>query len=275
MNIIHRVIFNTDQHDVFNYFIRMGIKMNYSGIISTFEIGENDRKWDSVLKFINDYPSEQIFDFQYKTQFSEDEINNANFFAIAPNWHFGYPQPENGFGYLKITYNSIMSCNKCGIKPKQIAPFSIKKSPKWGKRNIVQLNWIFDEFFISGNLKLQLERECSKLNFKVVNKFRTKCQLDDIFQLDITQTVDLDMSTVTKFERCKVCNQIKYLPHTRGFFPYPTDDYFNIAHSIQCFGSGHEARHAVLINKNIYDLFNRIGVIGISYIPCETQRVKK
>jgi len=239
-------------------------------IVTVFDIGENDKEWGNVRNFINLH-SADISDFQFETKFTKTELDSANFYAVSPKWHFGYPQPEDDFKYKLITYDPTMICSKCGAKYKQIAPFSIKRCPKWGKRNIVQLNWVFDVYFISGSLKAQLENESSGLNFRNVNKYKTEEYFDDIFQLDINQTVDLDMSSVTAFKTCDTCKQKKYLPHTRGFFPSPVDGDFTIAHSTQFFGSAYEAHHAVLINKRIYNLFNKIGVNGIYYTPCCTK----
>ena len=71
------------------------------------------------------------------------------------------------------------------------------------------------------------------------------------------------------FKICDLCKRKKYLPHTRGFFPSPLNGNFTIAHSIQYFGDGHKAFRATLVNKDIYQLFKKVGVNGISYIPCE------
>jgi len=266
MNIIHHISFNSKKRHIYKYFDKLGIKME-AGTVSVFNIGENDKEWDNVRNFIN-FHSTDISDFQVKTEFTKKEVDGADFFAISPKWHFEYPQPEDDFEYELITYDPTMVCSKCGAKFKQIAPFSIKRSPKWGKRNIVQLNWVFDVYFISGSLKAQLENECNELNFMNVNKYKTKEYFDDIFQLDINQTVDLDMSSVTTYKLCDACKQKKYLPHTRGFFPSPVNGDFTIAYSTQYFGNVYEARHAVLINKKIYNLFNKIGVNGIYYTPC-------
>jgi len=265
MNIMHRISFNSKQHDMYNYFEKMGFKIN-SGILSTFDVGENDKRWVDISKVISCHPLD-ILDVQFETRFTKIEMEKAFFFAISPIWHFEYPQPTDDLAYKAITYDSTKICSKCGVEQKQIASFSIKKNPKWGKRNIVQLNWIFDEYFVSGVLKSQLENECIRFKFRFVNKYLTNDRLDDIFQLDIDRTIDLDMSTETIFARCNVCNQIKYLPHTKGFFPHPKDVDFTIAYSKQYFGRGNNAHHAVLINKNVYVLFKKLGVNGISYIP--------
>jgi hypothetical protein len=87
--------------------------------------------------------------------------------------------------------------------------------------------------------------------------------------LDITQAVGLNMPDVLSFKICDLCKRKKYLPHTRGFCPSPKSDDFAIAHSAQYFGDGHSAFREVLINKDIYKLFKKVGVNGISFIPCE------
>ncbi|MDR1840261.1 MAG: hypothetical protein LBQ93_11850, partial [Treponema sp.] len=83
--------------------------------------------------------------------------------------------------------------------------------------------------------------------------------------------VDLDMPSEAKFKVCELCKQKKYLPHTRGFCPSPKNDNFVIAHSMQYFGDMHKAFHEVLINKDIYKLFIKTGVNGVSFIPCSAR----
>ena len=170
MNIMHHISFNSKKRYAYKYFEKLGIKVETGDIVSVFDIGENDKDWDNVRNFVNLH-SKDISDFQTRTEFTKAEFDGADFFAVFPEWHFGYPQPEDDFGYKLTTYDSTLNCGKCGIKPKQIAPFSIKRSPKWGNRNIVQLNWVFDVYFVSGGLKAQLENECSGLNFRNVNKY--------------------------------------------------------------------------------------------------------
>jgi hypothetical protein len=55
MNVIHRIGFSTNRHDVLNYFTTLGIKKKESGTVLTFEIGENDKEWDKAHNFINDH----------------------------------------------------------------------------------------------------------------------------------------------------------------------------------------------------------------------------
>jgi len=144
MNVIHHITFNTNHvRYASDYFEKIGIKIKNPGIISAFDIGENDKRWIDIRKFIDDH-STDITDYQSVTQFTKTEMDNSDFFRLSPKWHNQYPQPDD-FGYEAITYDATRICSKCGIELKQIAPFSIERNPKWGKRNIVQLYWVYDE----------------------------------------------------------------------------------------------------------------------------------
>jgi len=273
MDVRHRISFQHSDVAAFNFFSKLGLKKTEIRMktdkSTIFDIGENDKRWSDISKFLQEHP--HIYDFQHRTEYTKAELDAADFYEIGILWEFEYPQPDDDFEYTSITYDSSNYCKKCGAGLKQIEPFSIKKSPKWGKRNIVQLFWIHDEYFVSGSLKSKIEAESEILNFRSVNKYKKKGEsepFDDIFQIDIAQTVDLHMPKDSAHSHCAVCNRKKYVPITRDFFHRPQKDDFTIAHSLQTFGSGYSAYHAVLISKDIYNLFNRIGVKGITYVPC-------
>ncbi len=62
--------------------------------------------------------------------------------------HHGYPQPEEDFGYREATYNVSDHCPTCGIGSVQNAPFRLRAEFKASHSQVVQLNWVFDEFFL-------------------------------------------------------------------------------------------------------------------------------
>jgi hypothetical protein len=82
------------------------------------------------------------------TEFSKEEIDSARWIEVGA-WHHGYPQPEDDFGYLRATYDLSEWCDACGIGLKQKASFQMKGEPRWGRRAILQLNWVFDELFVT------------------------------------------------------------------------------------------------------------------------------
>ena len=61
---------------------------------------------------------------------------------------FGYPQPEDGFGYREATYDLSNYCPTCGMGAVQRAPFRMRSEPKQSRSQFLQLNWVFDEIFV-------------------------------------------------------------------------------------------------------------------------------
>ena len=49
--------------------------------------------------------------------------------------------------FRQASYDLGQFCERCGVGLKQTAPFQMIGEPKWGKRGILQLNWVFDQFF--------------------------------------------------------------------------------------------------------------------------------
>lgn len=55
-----------------------------------FEVVETDPSWPAVQRW---------------AKFSTSEIAAASWLALTSEWHHGYPQPEDDFGYLQATYD--------------------------------------------------------------------------------------------------------------------------------------------------------------------------
>ncbi|CAN5839311.1 hypothetical protein BH10BAC2_BH10BAC2_34650 [soil metagenome] len=78
--------------------------------------------------------------------YTEEEFIKSKVLGMVGDWHYGYPQPEND--YEDLCYDLTDYCKECGIGAKQVKPLRITGEPKWGRRQIFQLNWIFDEYFV-------------------------------------------------------------------------------------------------------------------------------
>jgi hypothetical protein len=265
MDVIHRVSFRTDSPAT-NFFEAEGFKIR-QGIINGYDIGENDPRWPRIQEAIMRY---KIMDYQYKTDFTKKEIDEAEFLVMSPKTLFEYPMPSDDFGYRKTTYNPSIGCQKCGIGFEQQNPFSIRKTPKWGQKNMIQLNWIFDEYFISKELKEKLECEISDVHFIEVLKYPKGIPLDDIFQMVIEKYVSLVLPEHAVFKVCDMCKSIKYMPGilARGFQPMPQKKDFAVAQSQEFFGDGGSAFRITLISKSFYQLLIELGVKGVDFIPC-------
>jgi hypothetical protein len=268
MNKIHHISFRTES-PITKAFQDIDIDIE-DGILNAFDIGENDLEWDKIQAIIKVYGKDAVIDKQYRTTFTQSEMDNAQFYALSGDWYFEYPQPENNFGYTDTTYTPDAGCKKCGIDKIQQHSFSIKKAPKWGRRDIFLLNWVPDEYFISGNLKDELEKRFSDMRFQTVLKYPKAMVLDDVFQLVVESLISVPVPNNTEVEICSFCGKKKF--HSiigAGFFPAPVEKNFSIAKTVQYFGSGGSAFRVVIINKAVYQLLSNAEIKGVSYIPCQ------
>ncbi|MBR5932585.1 MAG: hypothetical protein IK002_01220 [Treponema sp.] len=262
MNIIHRLSFNDKKID--SLFGEICIKPK-GGIVHYFDIGENDKKWPIVKKILMQNKT-SIIDNQYKTSFTKKELSQSKNFVMEPMCHLLYPEPQIDFGYEKTTYDSTQACSFCGQGMKRQDLFSIKKEPAWGNKDIIQLNWVFDEFFVTEKLKELLMREF-KVNFLPVKIFGKDAYCKNMFNLEIKSIVTIEDVSYLNFEKCPVCGKIKYAMCHNNYFPKISKMDSFIAWTAEYFGSGHSAFRQVIINRNLYDFFIQNNIKGVNFIP--------
>jgi hypothetical protein len=227
--------------------IELQIFDNQLGKIASCDVAEDDPQWQKVQPLLKKY---QLVDIPL-TKFTDSELCNARHLAMGPSWHHGYPQPEDDFGYKRITYDLTDYCERCGIGAKQTSPFRMKKAPIWGRHSILQINWLFDEFFVKPDVWKDIFEPLGT-KCRPVLLHRTGHELDSIVQLDIPHLVPLLMDKEGYgFDRCMSCDRKKY-KHVTGFFPSPQATDFSLFKSAQHFGSGASARRAVLLSHALY-----------------------
>ncbi len=139
MRTIHRLVI---YDRLINAFAKAGFPVNAGDVIF---VGEDEERWPTVKSLI---ASLKMADVPF-TEYTSLEIERAHFHNIHSTGHFGYPQPEDDFKYLNVTYDATHYCSVCGSGARQVAPFRLRKQPSQAQRALVQLNWVFDEFFVS------------------------------------------------------------------------------------------------------------------------------
>jgi hypothetical protein len=269
MRFMHRIAFRPTpaQHRELE---ALGVKIEYPERttlpgdalpFAAFDVGEEHHNWPRLRALfrqwdVSDFPS---------TEFSTKEINAARWVTLGA-WHHGYPQPrELDFGYLEATYDLSDYCSECGVGKKQKAPFQMKGEPKWGRKGILQLNWVFDEVFVTpevwaGAFKPNGIGCRPVLNTKGV-------QLKTVVQLTTDERVSIDVAGLP-FEACSKCRRVKYLPHTRGFFPpLLAEPAGALVKANEYFGSGASAHQGVLVSQAVVRTLNTAGVRGASFKP--------
>lgn len=200
------------------------------------------------------------------TEFSKAEIRAARWVELEPEWHHGYPQPrEDEFGYLKATYDLSDYCPECGTGKAQKAPFQMKGEPKWGRRGILQLNWVFDEYFVTPEVWASAFEPQGVGCRAVLN--RKHVELKTVVQLVVEEWVGIDVTDLPS-QTCGRCRRVKYLPHTRGFFPpLVNEPTAAMVKTSEIFGDGASAHHAVLISQDIARALTTERIKGASLKP--------
>lgn len=232
--------------------------------LATFEVSEEQSHWSRIRDLIAEW---QCLDL-VRTEFTEAELEAAEYLRLVAEWHFGYPQPKNGFGYLAATYDLSDYCKVCGTGARQQSSFRLKGEPKWGKRHIFQLNWVFDQFFV---MRQVWEEVFQPLGIKCmpVLEHRADTRLATVVQLAIDDACASVRSVEQyPFELCTACGRNKLLPIVRGSFPALSLPHArHTLHTREYFGSGASAWRATIVSREFFECCRRHKLAGVSFIP--------
>lgn len=258
MNVIHNIALSAGSKEQ-AAFKAAGVNLETG--FTSFKIDENDSRWLDVQALVRKF---QAVDTA-STNFTAAELMKARYLGIAPTWHHGYPEPANDFGYLNLTFDLKDYCKVCGVGKKQIAPFRLKKAPAWGAKSILQLNWIFDEYFVTPTVWERIFAPIGVAARPVIFD-KTGEEIDSIVQLTISSVTDLEFDGA--YEKCSCCGRNKFLPISKGFYPAIKIEEKGIFKSSQYFGSGASAHQMVMVSNLLYKEIKSAGLKGIEFIPC-------
>ncbi|GGY77360.1 hypothetical protein GCM10011613_22370 [Cellvibrio zantedeschiae] len=260
MKINHRVTLSVDER-IANAFFKIGLVLNVG--FTTFDIDEQDERWPAVSVLIESFKGVDIV----ASSFEKEELNSAHYLEMIPDWHHGYPEPSDDASYKDKTYDMSNCCQLCNTGYVQNNPFRMRKNPGWGQRSILQLNWIFGDYFVQPDVWHSVFSPFGINRIEVVSN-KTLNALTDILQLEISNRVAVRMTEENKYEVCLKCGAKKYLPHSRGFFP-PVDLETDtpIFKTEQWFGSGGSAWQAVIVSAALYRAIVDSGIRGVRFKP--------
>lgn len=263
MKIQHRVSLNSTPRiraELAKLGIATGPENELASRMITFTVEEDQPNWPQIARLIDSSGALDIV----TTKFTRKELDQAAHVQLEPTWHHGYPQPESDFGYLNTTYDLSDYCSTCGIGARQKSSFQMKGEPKWGKKSILQLNWVFDEFFVTPELWDSGFRPAGVERLPVLGK--NGAELTTVVQLVVADEVEIDVRELST-ERCPTCGRIKHLPMTRGFFPALLGEPTSLARTVQYFGSGASAFRPVVAPQEIMRALAERKVQGVSPRP--------
>ena len=240
----------------------IGVEISVEKGPVTFVVAETDPRWPAISTWC---ASRKPADF-VSTSFTKSEVLKARWLEVVPARHYGYPQPDDvNPGFEDATYDLTDACTTCGAGRRQKAPFQMKGEPRWGRREILQLNWIFDEYFVTPRLWSSIFEPRGVMCRPVKN--RRGVELRTVVQL-VVDAVAPVLTTGLPGEPCIACGRFKYLPVTRGpFAPLAREPSVPIVRTDQCFGSGASAWNAILVSKDLAAAILSTNVKGIILKP--------
>jgi rRNA maturation protein Nop10 len=271
MKIIHRVSL-TSNDEIREKLRQCAIKVEpVLNDLITLEVDESSSSWPIVSQLIQTCNVLDVI----RTEFSGTELHEARHLQLVPKWHHGYPQPENSHGFLSATYDLTNYCSTCGMGLRQKAPFRMKCEPKWGKRRILQLNWVFDEFFIQPAVWSDIFGPLGLACFPVLDN-RTGHPLNTVVQLRVESEAcsTIDFAEEPLSECCKSCGRKKYLPLNRGKFPplcIPTETH--MIKTQEYFGSGSSSWQAIIVSAEFFKTVRQTKLRGAAFKPLVVRQV--
>jgi len=290
MKKIFRIVFSlTDNESK----IIKGKKIPFKnrGSLGIIEIDENDKLWEEMKSII------KRFDLPHtcKIYYSKQEIKNASYFILKSSWHWNYPQPDEIDGkpvedlnghreYEKATYDVSNLCGICGVGKKQNRPFLLKKEPEWGNKQFLQLNWVFDAFFIKAELWDIIKKEkLAGIAPIIPLHSKTRVPLKSVVQLGIQTVLPPGFANSIKPLICKKnksipplkiilksCGRPKFLPIVYEQSMFKKDIFHNAPDFVlsnEWFGDGRGAYRKVIVSRHAADIMIKNKWKGIVWEP--------
>lgn len=263
MEIVARYSFSSVEVKLLNALRSYGVEVDVGPLISVATVPEQST-------FFKDLHSEMLTlgaVYSPETSFSNTEINQAQLLKISPKWYLGYPQPEDGFGYRRTTYNESSWCSVCFVGARQVAPFKLRTLPKWGNRSAFALNWVHDEIFVRSPIFQEILSAFHVLHREVLGPKSER--LNDVVQLDIPIVGELGSDReLEKCEPCQNCGKVKYSPLIKGRFPNFRAESSHAIYKIDAwFGSGGDARRPIIVRADLAKAIRRLRTRGFECVP--------
>ncbi|SDC60743.1 hypothetical protein [Nocardioides lianchengensis] len=225
-----------------------------------FETDSRSAMWEEFLALT----AELGITVQRGVKFSAQEIARAEWCHLLGTSTNGYPQPEST--YRERTYDLTSACPTCWIGTRQAAPFRMKVAPKWGRRSLTQMVWVYDAWFVEPQAYREVFEPFGIGSREVL--MRGGSTIGNAVQLVIDEVVALDEYRQAG-ERCETCEQFKWRVGLTDFAPGPVaPPQGPIAMSEQWYGSGGKAFRATLVRQDLVAAMSAARLKGADLHPC-------
>lgn len=206
---------------------------------------------DPRLKKLSTWCSGRACSHLQWTEFTDEEVAQAEWVQVLPTWQSGYPQPDNDFGYIGITYDGAKACSLCGIGYTQRAPFRFKGEPRWGAKDVLQVHWVGDEYFTRPAVWDAVFRPHGIEALPVLGR-SGKHRLESVVQLVVSEVQPVSLPEGSSSSVCPQCRATKYAFHDIGVAPsFLVEPKNTLVKSREWFGDGGEAFRAVYASAKL------------------------
>lgn len=265
MNIWHRVTFSKrDAIDAELEILRIRYKKTpglHGHYLLTFEIPESDPRWARVAELIRQKGSKSFVN----TIFTNEEILNAEWVRLTPNFEQGYPQPEETWVTNPINYANY--CRQCGTFEQETS-FRLKREPTLGKNDFMTLYWTYAVFCtptVPSELRVH-QIHGYELWDAIIHG--TNQPSKKVSQLFVPHVAGPGLVRVDDLRRvtCPLCGVTKYFPHMRGVMYLKRKAItpgLDMMQTHEWFGDGHSAYREVLISNRVAHLIVENGWRGV------------
>jgi hypothetical protein len=242
----------------------MGIDVSaeHDRLLLTFEVDESFAEWTALSKWIRKWDAVDVI----YTEFSDDEVVAARWLGLSSTSQSGYPQPrDSDFGYLEVSYDLTDYCEACGVGLKQKAALRMKAEPRWGRREMMQLNWIMGEYFVKPDIWARVFKPRG-IECRAVANSRG-VELKTVVQLVVNEEVGVRTKGLSG-DRCRKCRRTKFSYPKSGPFPsLEAEPSGPIARTKQYFGSGGAADQWILVSRDLAGDMRAEAIRGVSFHP--------
>lgn len=278
MRIKYRYAFelDNDTRDIVDLlgFRKIEYRARDRALIAVLEIYEDNEYWSEINELMEKHSCIPIIECIYTKQ----ELKEAEWLTIRSTWRNEYPQPDDDYAYMSITYDNSNFCSSCGSGLIQKDNFRLRMAPQWGKSNFYSINWVYDELFVTDLVKEEIvKNKLQGISFRPVIKHKTGEILQNINQIYVENT--LSNNLIIKPEEieeeiyCPKCKEKKYIVSGKLIPRLNKEDIDNSLDIIKTkdkFGDGLMCSSKVIISHRMYKVLNDNGFDkNLFFVPIE------
>lgn len=230
------------------------------GLLWVFDQDDSSMHWNTFLTTARELGG----DPKITPTFSQVEVSAAEWCLWGAQWHHGYPQPEQT--YKETTYDLTAACPDCCSGFRQIEPYRMRTEPRWGRRSILQMFWVYDAWFVTPDAYRSVFQPFGIASGEVLRK--SGRLLETVVQLVVDEVVPL-REFRTSGELCVTCGEFKLHARLTDFAPPPAVMPSGpIALSETWYGSGGLAFRETLLRHDLVAAIQNAGLRGAEFYPC-------